>query len=268
LMVDVTTNPYEIMEEIQKRYDLFVIDHHKSFIQSDVKPKINGIFVDGIAACKLAWFHFFISELDVPELVNLLARYDVWDNTNQDDWQNKIMPTQMGMRMKLTDPGTDESFIIWKDYFKDFLCKSDTDFPMIDRHYVNLEVEISKAGSVIMRYQEIEDKKAIDFYSFEADFNGLKAICLNNTRFNSQVYKSVWDNTKYDIMFAWVNVKGESCSVSLYTDKEGIDASQIAKNFGGGGHKQAAGFQCKNVEVITNILEHKEILIEKIYYKI
>ena len=37
LMVDITTNPYEVMEEIQKRYDLFVIDHHKSFIESDVK---------------------------------------------------------------------------------------------------------------------------------------------------------------------------------------------------------------------------------------
>jgi nanoRNase/pAp phosphatase (c-di-AMP/oligoRNAs hydrolase) len=31
--------------------------------------------------------------------------------------------------------------------------------------------------------------------------------------------------------------------VSLYTTKD-IDVSEIAKKYGGGGHKQAAGFTC------------------------
>ena len=260
VMVDVTTNPYEVMEEIKKRYDLFVIDHHKSFIESDVKPKITGLFVDGVAACQLAWHHFFMND-PTPSIVKLLGEYDIWNNQDQNVWWNQIMPIQMGMRMRLTDPGTDDGFVIWKKYFEDFLDKPDNRFPMMGRHYADLEDEVSKAGITILQYQEVEDKKAIDFYSFEARFGELKAVCLNNTRFNSQVYKSVWDNTKHDIMFAWVNVKGERCSVSLYTDKEGIDVSKIAKEYGGGGHKQAAGFQCREVKVVTHRNNEKIIIL-------
>lgn len=262
LMVDVTTNPYEVMEEIQKRYDLFVIDHHKSFIQSDVKPKIAGLFIDGVAACKLAWRHFFMND-PMPSIVKLLGEYDVWNNQDQDVWWNQIMPIQMGMRMKSTDPGTDDGFVIWKKYFDDVLDKTDRRFPMMGRHYTDLEDEVNKAGITILQYQEIEDKKAIDFYSFGAEFDGLKAICLNTTRFSSQVYKTAWDNTKYDIMLAWVNIKGESCTVSMYTDKEEIDVSEIAKRFGGGGHKQAAGFQCREVNARIISANKKVITIVK-----
>ena len=263
-MLDITTNPYETMLDIQKKYELFVIDHHKSFIDSDVKPRIIGLFVDGVAACQLAWHHFFMNEA-TPRLVQLLGHYDVWNNKDKEFWENDIMPMQMGMRMIKTDPGTEEGFEIWDKYLDDlFNGGKNKTFPMIDRYYANFEDKTIKAGKIILNYQESEDKKAIDFYSFEAEFGGLKAICLNSTRFNSQVYKSVWDNTKHDIMLAWVNVKGESCTVSLYTDKEGIDVSQIAKSFGGGGHKQAAGFQCKNVKTIINILNQKAIVIERL----
>jgi nanoRNase/pAp phosphatase (c-di-AMP/oligoRNAs hydrolase) len=33
--------------------------------------------------------------------------------------------------------------------------------------------------------------------------------------------------------------------VFLYTDKENVDVSNIAKNYGGGGHRSAAGFSAK-----------------------
>ena len=32
-----------------------------------------------------------------------------------------------------------------------------------------------------------------------------------------------------------------------YIPKKNIDCSEIAKKYGGGGHKQAAGFQCKEL---------------------
>jgi nanoRNase/pAp phosphatase (c-di-AMP/oligoRNAs hydrolase) len=41
---------------------------------------------------------------------------------------------------------------------------------------------------------------------------------------------------------------GKLWTVSLYTTKEHIDVSQIAKKRGGGGHKQAAGFQVQKIE--------------------
>lgn len=59
---------------------------------------------------------------------------------------------------------------------------------------------------------------------------------------NSQIFDSVYDPNKHDGMltFAW---KKGMWTVSMYGTK-GIDLSAIAKKHGGGGHKQACGFQC------------------------
>ena len=69
---------------------------------------------------------------------------------------------------------------------------------------------------------------------------------------NSQMFDSVWDNTKYDAMLTFGWRKGK-WTVSLYTDKEHVDVSVAAKNRGGGGHKQAAGFQCEELPFLNNI---------------
>jgi nanoRNase/pAp phosphatase (c-di-AMP/oligoRNAs hydrolase) len=47
----------------------------------------------------------------------------------------------------------------------------------------------------------------------------------------------------YDIMMPFV-FDGKRWTVSLYTKKKDIDVSELAKKHGGGGHRQAAGFQC------------------------
>jgi oligoribonuclease NrnB/cAMP/cGMP phosphodiesterase (DHH superfamily) len=251
-MVDITTNPYEVMLEINKRYNLFVVDHHKSFIDFQVKHKIPGYFEIGKAACELTWEHCFSSE-KMPPLVRLLGCYDIWNKSAEYDWDDYIMPIQMGIKIRDADPVSGYDF--WKTYFNWFRGNS---------YYAEqLLYTIKNSGKDILKYQMKEDAKTCSFFAFPAIFENYKAICLNSTRFNSKVYESVWDKEKYDIMLAWVNVKGERYSVSIYTDKPGVDVSEIAKSFGGGGHVQAAGFQCKNVKPIINAKGEKAILIER-----
>ena len=43
---------------------------------------------------------------------------------------------------------------------------------------------------------------------------------------------------------------GKHWSFSIYTTKDDIDCSAIAKKRGGGGHKKAAGFEAKDLSVI------------------
>ena len=100
-----------------------------------------------------------------------------------------------------------------------------------------------------MKYQaqvnQLQCKKA----SFEAEFNGLKAICLNGGGFNSDVFKSVYDESKHDIMIPF-QFDGTKWTISLYTSKDEVDCSAIAKVNGGGGHKKAAGFQVNNISSV------------------
>ncbi len=249
LMVDCSTNPKDLMLELDRRYDLFVIDHHVSFIESDIAKFLKGVFVNGRAACSLTWDHFS-PNTKMPDLVHLLGKYDVWDNEDKKSWNERILPIQMGMKMYPTDPGTDEGYEIWENYFYDYLNEPGHLFPMIDRHYVDLEFNLRNSGTTILEYQKQEDAKTAKLFAFEAEFDGMKAICMNSTRFNTMVFESVWDKEKYDIMMGWANVKGEYFTCSMYTNKEGIDVSKIAVKHGGGGHVQAAGFQCKNVTLI------------------
>lgn len=269
LMVDITANPYELLLEINKKYNLYVIDHHKSFIESEVAKKIPCLLVDGVAGCELTWFKFFPPLTDLlptslgteshkffPRLVHLLGRYDVWDNHDKKYWDEEILPTQMGMKLNDTDPTT--NFKFWEKYFDKYFKFSLNHFAQYDA--LSIEKKTRDAGRIILQYQNAEDDKTISFYSFPAKFKNYSIICLNSTRFNSSVFKSVWDKQKYDFMLAWVNVKGEYCTVSLYTDNEGVDVSQIAKSLGGGGHKQAAGFQCKNVKIEVDAFGDKTLI--------
>jgi len=51
----------------------------------------------------------------------------------------------------------------------------------------------------------------------------------------------------YDLMITFCRRSDKKWNVSLYSTKADIDCGAIAKSFGGGGHKGAAGFQCEDL---------------------
>ena len=105
----------------------------------------------------------------------------------------------------------------------------------------------------------------------------LKAIAVNLGHTNSKVFDSVWRQEcsceiskipsyvkaegypgcllcggtgyiePYDLMITFCRRKDHKWNVSLYSTKEHVDCGAVAKSFGGGGHKGAAGFQCEEL---------------------
>lgn len=71
-----------------------------------------------------------------------------------------------------------------------------------------------------------------------------RALCCNTIVFSSQFFEGMFDPEKHDVMCAYAHMKDGRWKVGLYSTKPGIDCGAIAKSFGGGGHKGAAGFQC------------------------
>ena len=65
------------------------------------------------------------------------------------------------------------------------------------------------------------------------------------------LFSSIWNPEKYDAMLTFGYRKGQ-WTVSLYSDRDDVDVSVIAKNRGGGGHKGASGFQCKELPFELN----------------
>lgn len=239
IMIDVSLPIDEMCVLGRQVRKLTWIDHHVSAIKEFstflVKGKgqeITPVLENGISACEGGWKYLFPDE-EMPTAVKLLGEYDTWRNNDKERWDNSVMPFQYGMRMRCSSPETfPEELLSNKGeigvLFADTLCG-----------------KIIENGNLILEYQKTQNERACRS-SFEIEFEGLKAIALNNGGANSQVFDSVYDPTKHDVMIPFV-FTGKHWTFSLYTTKEDVDCSIIAKSKGGGGHKKAAGFQLKEL---------------------
>lgn len=241
-MVDFSLQPFSDMIKLkQTSGDLIWIDHHKTAIQAWMESNCDfkGIRIDGQAGCELVWDHCFTSPR--PRVVNLLGRYDVWDH---DGWPD-VLPFQYGLRLEDTDPRT--SMNLWRALFED------------DNRCSNFVL----MGETVLRYESQTNTKFCKAYAFETlmpinpnpmgDALGsqrhLRAICANKGFTNSKLFDSLWNPEKYAIMitFCRLPMRKGLWTVSLYSDHLDVDCGAIAKAFGGGGHKGAAGFQCQEL---------------------
>lgn len=215
------------------------IDHHKSSIDSHPKD-IPGYRIDGVAACRLAWHYFFGSngpkapwaskanfvnrEVSEPLAVRLAGEYDVWDHRGDGD-----LEFQFGMRL----------VAIGSDFWEALLQVSGVG--------EKAAYDTVENGRLLQRYQAVVDADVCKSKSFLANWEGLRFLCMNNARFNSNTFAALdVPATGHDALLGFVYT-GKEWTVSLYhaAHRKDLDLSQIAVNYGGGGHRGACGFQVK-----------------------
>jgi uncharacterized protein len=251
-MVDFCLQPFDYMERLNIICHLIWIDHHKTAMDEASRRSFlpfNQILREGLGACALTWEYCLfrradgngVKNLEGPPLaVRLLAEYDVWNHTNP-----MTLPFQYGMRLKETWP--EKSMNLWEDLFTGGLDACGV---------------IATAGNTVLEYEDQTNAKFCKSYAFETlmpaypvELAGptaaylppmAMAICVNKGLTNSKVFDSVWNPKRHDLMitFCRLPLPRHQWTVSLYSDKSEIDCGAIAKAFGGGGHKGAAGFQC------------------------
>jgi oligoribonuclease NrnB/cAMP/cGMP phosphodiesterase (DHH superfamily) len=209
------------------------IDHHKSSIDNiqsnfhKAKLVYGGVQEIGLAACELTW-RFFFPQISMPWFIETLGKYDTW---RQDEyWDTITLPFQFGVR----------SFV---QGFKDLL-------PMFDGDVTDNQ-GIINIGLCILQYQASFNKKQCS-NAFEHIIAGYNAICLNIGGVNSDVFKSVYNEKRHDLMFAFQYSGCGTWKCSFYTTKD-IDCSKIAAMFGGGGHEKAAGCEISHEDFLTII---------------
>ena len=276
-MVDFCLQPFTDMErlaEILKRGNLYWFDHHFSAIyiwQSRPYPEPwfqNALRTD-MAACEIAWLVLF-PDKPVPLAVKLLSLYDSWTYQGH-ELEDMVLPFQMRMRMEDLDP-KDWKLIAgmaWNNLF----CSDKLD-------------DLIEEGRLLLHYDEAQKAKYARTYAFETTLHLLshqvehpvayKAIAVNLGHTNSKVFDSVWMKKcpsccgwgggehnlgkvtcnhceglgyvePYDLMITFVRRTDKLWNVSLYSTKDTIDCGAIARSFGGGGHKGAAGFTTKGL---------------------
>lgn len=235
-MVDMSLQPFDRMVRLADTCGHLVwIDHHKTAMDDYSKcgRHIGGLREIGKAACELVWEYFSPDPVLTPAPVYLLGRYDVFDL--EDD---TVLHFQYGMRALDTDPADPKTIALWET----LLCLDDR---IRDRIADRIE-DICCAGRHILNYINTDNGKYARSAAFSVELDGMRCIAINKMATNSQLFDSVWNQDRYDAMlaFGWRN---GGWVVSLYSDKPDVDVSRVAKNHGGGGHANAAGFHCRHL---------------------
>lgn len=220
-MVDISLQPFSLMEELAKTTRLIWIDHHHTAIEDYVKAKavIAGSRVVGEAACVLTWKYLYPDE-PVPLALKYLGLYDIWDHRNPG-----VLPFQYGLRMqKYTFPDNEE---LWNKVWRS------------DPAWIS---SVISTGNIVLEYQRRNDEIAQKTYAFETEFEGLKALAMNMPGQGSSTFGDMIHD--YDLVIKFYRKAG-AWRVGLYSVKPDVDCGSMAKKYGGGGHAGAAGFEVK-----------------------
>lgn len=229
IIVDVSF-PMDVMLKMseERGMNLTWIDHHIKSIreyEQFMKERKDTFCIthveDGLAACELTWDFLFPNE-PLPKAISLIGMYDV--ARKGVNWETEVLPFQFGMRAICSSP----------DEFPEVLLGNDgLALAMVD--------DIIRKGRHILQYIKKTEEFSMKRGAFEAEFLGMRALCLNASSYSFMSFASQWDNSKHDIAVGFF-YDGRKWMGSIYTDRQDVDCNELARKLGGGGHRKASGF--------------------------
>ena len=224
VFLDCAVQPVEKMKEIMDTWSTIIVDHHQNTIEL-MDETVDGIHSVDKAACELAWEFFFPNDR-LPQFINLLGRYDIWDQSDVGKWKRRILPFHYGMQLYRTRPDFDDGFELWDRIIG----------KVFDRHFRDLDEWIDETmykGKIAQKAIENTYRFGASSQCHEVEFEGMKAIVANTFIKSSQFFDSKYNPEIHDVMVAWTwNGKYNEYGVGIYTTKD-LDLSQIAKKYGG-----------------------------------
>ena len=100
--------------------------------------------------------------------------------------------------------------------------------------------EVKQQGAAILAYRNSIIKRAVHEPAFTF-LDGHKVPCVNATNWQSEIGDIL--DKKHPFAVMWRMTKDGTFAYSLRSDKQsGVDVAAIAEKFGGGGHRNSAGF--------------------------
>jgi len=189
---------------------LVILDHHKSAMV-ELHDIPDAVFNMEKSGAVITW-EFFHPGKDVPKFIQYIEDRDLWK------WE---LP-----------------------YSKEFAAA----FDMVPFEFEEFEKfeddsvfdDAVKRGSYILAYSKTVVKK-IAAKALPRKLAGNDALVVNASHWMSEVGSAL--SPHCDLAVIWYHDhEDKKIKVSLRAFHDNIDASEIAKQFGGGGHKAAAGF--------------------------
>lgn len=223
----------EMVEYEERAGAFYWIDHHKTAIQKYGGHNFNGYRDIDNSGCELTYW-FAENEcrpslstaklIPLPRPVELIGAYDTWR------WKQLIQEEQDAV---LHFHAAVNDFDDPVSTLRDILRR-----PALMPHYMTLGEAIHKHDMKIFR--RVIEKRAWTSY-----YRGQRIVSVNGPQ-TSMLWESVpWYRAEGTVYCSYTHF-GSYYTVSLRSVGD-LDVSAIAKEFGGGGHKNAAGFSCNEL---------------------
>ncbi|MEK7062332.1 MAG: DHHA1 domain-containing protein [Patescibacteria group bacterium] len=211
-LVDLCFSANTMKRLLEENKKVVVIDHHIGR-KEEVKISSDYLFDIKHSAAVLSWKYFYPRK-KIPQLLKVIEDMDIW--------KFKISHT----RELLASLDTHSfNFLKWNKIANDF------ENARKRKKYIN-------EGRAIVKYQDNLIKKIVE-YGEKAVFEGHQVFVVNSPILESELGNYVSKNKKI-IGLVWSYRKG-LFKGSLRNEGK-VNLSDLAKKYGGGGHKAAAGF--------------------------
>jgi oligoribonuclease NrnB/cAMP/cGMP phosphodiesterase (DHH superfamily) len=211
---------------IEEAKDLLVIDHHKSAMV-ELHDISNTIFDMNKSGATLAW-DFFHPGKEAPKFIQYITDRDLWK------WE---LP-----------------------YSKEFSAA----FDMVPFEFEEFEKfeddsvfdDAVKRGSYILAYSKTVVKKVCD-KAANRRLGGKHVMVVNASHWMSEIGARLSPDCDYAMIW-YYDHNDKDIKVSLRAFHDTIDVSEVAKKFGGGGHKKAAGFRLAGDTNVDDLFDKEE----------
>lgn len=214
-MLDFVYPVDEMRKIVKDNKKVIVIDHHKSAEES-VKMAQEYVYKMNHSGSGLAWRYFY-PDLAVPWLIQYVEDMDIW---------KLELPNVFAIAMIVNT--AEKDFDTWTKLAKD----------LDDDSGRNKQIE---QGKIMLKYEKKLMDEIVDSNKEIVQFEGHEIYAVNAPHaFASQMGNFLCkEKPPLAIIWQW---SGSKLEVSLRSDGS-VDVSEIAKKYGGGGHKAAAGFR-------------------------
>jgi uncharacterized protein len=205
---------------------LTLLDHHRTAAEdlknfpADNEPTI--VFDVKKSGALLAWEHFFPDKVkEVPWLVRYVMDRDLWS------WQ---LPQSREVNAAIYSYPFD--FDVWDNIYRF------SSFTLL-----------AEQGKHILRFQDKLIGQGVQ-HAREVVLAGHKVRAYNTPFFCSEIAGALAEGRPFGV--CWSQLDDGRFRFDLRSREEGgIDVSEIAKLFGGGGHKHAAGFKVNTLPFMS-----------------
>lgn len=222
-ILDFSFNNATTKQMIKDSEGLIIIDHHKSAVV-ELHDISNALFDMTKSGAMLAW-EWFHPGKEPPKFINYIEDRDLWK------WE---LP-----------------------YSKEFSAA----FDMVPFKFEEFEKfeddsvfdDAVKRGSYILAYSKTVIKKVSE-KAKSRKFKGKHVLVVNSSHWMSEIGASLSPNCDFAMIWYYCH-DSLTTKVSLRSFHDHIDVSEISKEFGGGGHRKAAGFILPSGKHIEEIFD-------------